>query len=86
MKRIANLLILASLAGQGCVALDTNWAGKPAQTVIKEPAQPPPPPPIVLPGQINERNASEMLSALREELDYAGSQQPKANREGMRKE
>jgi hypothetical protein len=68
MKR-SGWLILLVLAGPGCLNPPPTWNGpKPAPT---ETALPPPPPPAVLPEQVNDANAREMLKALQAELDYA---------------
>jgi hypothetical protein len=73
MKRIGRLILLAALAGSGCMTLPPLWTdAKPEQPDVVETAETTPPPPV-LPEQVNEANAREMLNALRAELDYAAS-------------
>ncbi len=66
MKRIACLLPGVVLALAGCVGVQHV---EPALVPAKAPAEPPPPP--VLPGQVTEANAPEVIQALGEELDRA---------------
>jgi hypothetical protein len=68
MKRIACLLLGVALAGTGCLNVQ-NLEVQPAA-----PAPAPPPPPPVMPGQITEANAPEVLQALTEELDRAATE------------
>lgn len=78
MKRFGRLMLLAALAGPGCLTLPAPWKdAKPEQPVTAENDVTPAPPPV-LPEQVNESNAREMLSALREELDYAANERPAA--------
>jgi hypothetical protein len=80
MKRFGRLILLTALAGPGCLTLPPLWKdAKPEQPAAVETNLAPPPP--VLPEQVNESNAKEMLNALREELDYAANERsatPKA--------
>jgi hypothetical protein len=77
MKRFGRLMLLAALAGPGCLTLPPMWKdAKPEQPAAPEVDVAPPPP--VLPEQVNESNAKEMLNALREELDYAANERPAA--------
>jgi hypothetical protein len=67
MKRIACLLLGAALAGNGCLGV---------QHVEAPPAPAPvaPPPPPVLPGQVTEGNAAQVLQALTDEIDRASAE------------
>jgi hypothetical protein len=75
MKRFASLLLLAALAAPGCLTLPPLWTDLQSDpSVVVETDRAPLPPPPVLPEQVNEANAKEMLNALREELDYAATE------------
>jgi hypothetical protein len=69
MKRIACLLLGVALTGTGCLNV---------QNVAPPPPPPPvaPPPPPVLPGQVSDANAGQVLQALSDELDRAAGQAP----------
>jgi hypothetical protein len=85
MKQFAGFLVSAVvLSGSGCVSLDMNFfAPKPPPPAVKEV---PPPPPAVTAAQVTEKNAAEMMDALRDELDYAAkeSQAPPATPAGKK--
>jgi hypothetical protein len=67
MKRIACLLLVAALAGNGCLGMQHVEAPPPPPPVA-------PPPPPVLPGQATEANAPQVIQALSDELDRAGTE------------
>lgn len=73
--RCWHLLFLGLLAAPGCVGLDAWQKDKappePAPAVVA----PPRPRLLVNPGDVTERNAREMLNALRDELDRDESEQ-----------
>lgn len=77
MKTLAYVLLLSVWAGAGCVGLETMGLqtkppAKPAKPAPRaEEPVPPPPPPAVTADQITDKNAAEMVTALREELDCA---------------
>ncbi len=73
MKPIACLLLGAALAGSGCLGVQ-HLDVPPA--VPAAPEAPPPPP--VLPGQVTEANAPQLLQALGEELDRVSAEVPPA--------
>ena len=83
MKRIGWLMLLAALAGPGCMTLPPLWMeAKPEQPAIVETEERTPPPPV-LPEQVNETNARDMLNALGEELDYAANERPAASKSAV---
>ena len=83
MKRIGRLILLAALAGSGCMTLPPLWIeAKPEQPDVVETTATTPPPPV-LPEQVNETNAKDMLNALREELDYAANERPAVSKAAM---
>jgi hypothetical protein len=68
---LSGLLAASGCMTSGCMTIDAPaWTSKgPARPTAVAASAPPPPP--VSADQITERNASEMVEALREELDYA---------------
>jgi hypothetical protein len=67
MKRIACLLLGIALTGTGCLNVQNVPPPPPATPVA-------PPPPPVLPGQVTEGNAAQVLQALNDELDRAAGE------------
>ena len=65
MKRIACLLLGAAIAGNGCLGVQHIEVSPPPAAHVE------PPPPPVLPGQVTEANAPQVLQALSDELDRA---------------
>jgi hypothetical protein len=70
MKRIACLLLGLALTGTGCLGVQNLEPQPPT------PAPAPPPPPPVLPGQVTEANAPQVLQALSDEIDRAAAEPP----------
>ncbi len=70
MKRWA-MLFLGLLAGPGCVELDVWLKDKQAAEAPAPLVAPARPRVVVNPGDVTERNAREVLDALRDELDRA---------------
>jgi len=67
MKRIATLFLVATLSGTGCLSWQTVETPPAPATA---PVELPPPPPV-MPGQVTESNAPQVLQSLSEELDRA---------------
>lgn len=72
MKR-CGFLFLALCAAGGCVELDVWVKDKAPPEPAPAVAAPPRPRALVSPGDVTERNAREVLDALREELDRGES-------------
>jgi hypothetical protein len=67
------LLLTLLLTGAGCLKLPSLvWEAKPP---VKKEVEKPPPAPVV-PEEISEGNAGQMIDALQAELDYAANERP----------
>jgi hypothetical protein len=71
MKRVACLLMGIALTGSGCLGVQNV---QPPPTPPPAPVAPPPPP--VLPGQVTEANAPQVVKSLSDELDRAAVEGP----------
>ena len=69
MKRCAWLLLVLAAAAPGCLNLPPAPEAPKDKPAGQEVGPPPPPP--VMPEQVTEDNARQMLEALRAELDRA---------------